>query len=265
MMAVIDRALPGLRERQWGALAIEAARRAGLDRTDVESLRRSLEDAWASAHTERAAARRARQPRFRPGQPVRLRDGDGTIMTVERYYGRLVPPTGGGRLGQVIRRTAHEDHPRGYARGRARARRDEGARGQASRSTGPTIAAPDRARPYPRRMLIRHLALALPLALAACASDLESSVSSDIRCEPWCDPDDSYLETLRSTYAYGWSIFPDATASDQSCADLGPEWDCVVTFVSPTNPCGTLAVECLGSPLPGRPLHCNWSNPYNCP
>lgn len=46
MLAAIGRLLPGLTRREWGALAIAAARRAGLEGADVRELSDHLEDQW---------------------------------------------------------------------------------------------------------------------------------------------------------------------------------------------------------------------------
>lgn len=85
MLAVIERCLPGLTRREWGALAELAARRAGLDAEDVDTLRTSLHDA------RRAKDRRPGRPGFRPGDPVRMRDEDGGVMTVDVYRGNVLP------------------------------------------------------------------------------------------------------------------------------------------------------------------------------
>jgi len=47
MLAAVDRALPRLTRREWGALAIAAAERAGLEPPDLDSLRVYLRDQWA--------------------------------------------------------------------------------------------------------------------------------------------------------------------------------------------------------------------------
>lgn len=49
MMAAIERVLLGITTREWGAIAMEAARRAGLNETEVADLRRCLENEWAIA------------------------------------------------------------------------------------------------------------------------------------------------------------------------------------------------------------------------
>lgn len=58
MLATIERILPGLGRRDWGAIAIEAARRAGLDDPDIRELRGHLEDQWAvdGEHPRRRSA-----------------------------------------------------------------------------------------------------------------------------------------------------------------------------------------------------------------
>jgi hypothetical protein len=45
MLTVVERCLPRLTRREWGAIA--AARRAGLPEPDISSLRRHLEDEFA--------------------------------------------------------------------------------------------------------------------------------------------------------------------------------------------------------------------------
>lgn len=47
LMSVIERSLAGLSRREWGAISIEAGRRAGLPEPDIAALRRHLEDEWA--------------------------------------------------------------------------------------------------------------------------------------------------------------------------------------------------------------------------
>lgn len=47
MLAAIEQVLPGLRRREWGALAIAAARQAGLEEPDLRELRGHLDDQWA--------------------------------------------------------------------------------------------------------------------------------------------------------------------------------------------------------------------------
>lgn len=44
---LIERCMPNLNRRDWGAIAVAAARRAGLEDPDVRELRRHLEDQWA--------------------------------------------------------------------------------------------------------------------------------------------------------------------------------------------------------------------------
>lgn len=51
---LIERCMPKLSHRDWGAIAVAAARRAGLEDPDVRELRRHLEDQWA-VDTEPAA------------------------------------------------------------------------------------------------------------------------------------------------------------------------------------------------------------------
>lgn len=46
MLAAIERSFPGLTRHEWGALAVAAAKRAGLERPDVASLRTNLENQW---------------------------------------------------------------------------------------------------------------------------------------------------------------------------------------------------------------------------
>lgn len=117
-------------------------------------------------------------------------------------------------------------------------------------------------------MLIRHLAL--PLALVACLDAPEPEFSlgehrDDMICAPLCGG--GYQPELQGAYSYGYALFAGARSTDANCADIGtsaPRWDCVVTFVSAENPCGTYTVECLDQGA-GQAPHCNWSNPYNCP
>lgn len=49
MATKIARLLPKLTRREWGEIAVAAARRAGLPEPDVESLRTNLENEWAIA------------------------------------------------------------------------------------------------------------------------------------------------------------------------------------------------------------------------
>ncbi|HEX8112128.1 MAG TPA: hypothetical protein VF516_30555 [Kofleriaceae bacterium] len=52
MLTAIKVALPGLTAREWGAIAIEASRKAGLCEPDVSSLRTNLQNEWAIATAE---------------------------------------------------------------------------------------------------------------------------------------------------------------------------------------------------------------------
>lgn len=47
MLAAIERSFPGLTRREWGALAVAAARRAGLEKPDLDSLRVNLRNQFA--------------------------------------------------------------------------------------------------------------------------------------------------------------------------------------------------------------------------
>lgn len=102
-------------------------------------------------------------------------------------------------------------------------------------------------------MLIRHLAIALPLALAACALEPATEErAADLDCGSFCDPADlDEAQQLELTIRYGGWAFPDSTIYDQSCANLGtndqPRWDCVVSLITTANPCGPVAVECFRS------------------
>ncbi len=49
MIEAIERFLPGITRRQWGAIAVAAARRAQLPEAGVQALRRALEDEFALA------------------------------------------------------------------------------------------------------------------------------------------------------------------------------------------------------------------------
>jgi len=69
----------------------------------------------------------------------------------------------------------------------------------------------------------------------------------ELRCDSFCGPD-QLIEVLEATYNYGFQHFTDGTPTERSCAVVdanGPRLDRVVTFLVPSNPCGTVAVECL--------------------
>lgn len=125
----------------------------------------------------------------------------------------------------------------------------------------PTVNAPTTGAQYLRGMLIRTALVAV--ALTGCAANLESSIVSDIRCEPYCAPDDSYLPFLQEAFSYGFAMFPDLWPTLQSCSDLGQLWDCAVTFEPPSDPCGARVVECTGEPA--HPPRCHWLDPHRCP
>lgn len=103
-------------------------------------------------------------------------------------------------------------------------------------------------------MLIRHLAIALPLAITACAVEpATDELAADLDCGGFCDPGDPSSEPfmLERTIRYGGWAFPGSNQIDSSCANLGtddaPQWDCVVSLVTTANPCGPVAVECYRS------------------
>jgi hypothetical protein len=64
MLAAVDRAVPALTRREWGAVAVAAARRAGLDGPDLDSLRVNLRNQFA-IDRRAAAEHRPRRPRGR--------------------------------------------------------------------------------------------------------------------------------------------------------------------------------------------------------
>lgn len=101
--------------------------------------------------------------------------------------------------------------------------------------------------------------------LAGCATDTPmAEAPSNLICSPLCDS--GYQPELQGAYSYGFGLFVGARSTDANCADIGTsvqQWDCVVTFVSPANPCGVYTVECIEQG-PGLAPSCNWSNPYNC-
>jgi hypothetical protein len=56
MLAAVERALPRLTHREWAALAIAAAARAGLEEPDLAALRVHLRDQFAADLDPRAGA-----------------------------------------------------------------------------------------------------------------------------------------------------------------------------------------------------------------
>lgn len=57
MLAAVERVLPKLTRREWGELAIGAARRAGLERPDLASLRVNLDNQFAIGQADEQAER----------------------------------------------------------------------------------------------------------------------------------------------------------------------------------------------------------------
>lgn len=55
MLVAVEQALPRLTRREWGAIALAAARRAGLEEPDLASLRVHLRDQFAIDARRRAA------------------------------------------------------------------------------------------------------------------------------------------------------------------------------------------------------------------
>lgn len=89
LIAKLAHLAPGMTRREWADVALDAARRAGLDAEDLETLRTSLHDAQRA---ERGQRRRSIRSKFRVGDPVRYRDDpDSPIATVEEYRPNLVP------------------------------------------------------------------------------------------------------------------------------------------------------------------------------
>jgi hypothetical protein len=69
MLVAVEQALPRLTRREWGALAVAAAARAGLEEPDLASLRVYLRDQWAIDGAQRASRRAGIPPetgRLRP-------------------------------------------------------------------------------------------------------------------------------------------------------------------------------------------------------
>lgn len=66
MLAAVERALPALTPREWGALAVAAAERAGLEEPDLDSLRVYLRDQFAIDDADGRMATPPAPARLRP-------------------------------------------------------------------------------------------------------------------------------------------------------------------------------------------------------
>lgn len=114
---------------------------------------------------------------------------------------------------------------------------------------------------------MRNAAMLTLVLVAGClTNEPEMATQVDgLRCDPFCDPGEIHLESLQGAYDYGFAKFPDAVPIDHSCVELDTgmqQWDCVVSFVTQANPCGTIAVDCLARP--GNPPRCNWMALDDC-
>src|SRR5215468_6032261 len=126
--------------------------------------------------------------------------------------------------------------------------------GTSSRSTGVTrehgaalhdrsVSGPHaalRTGPYPVRM--RNILIPLILC-SGCVIDLdtepEATTQSNLLCDPWCVPDDLEVQaTLDGANKFAVSTFESPLLRGQTCIDLEPGTECLVTFATSSSPCG---------------------------